>query len=124
VEVGHNADTSGNISICDLDTVSGGFDTVATSGDFLPTGLENPGLAYDPVSDRVVAWDLGRLGGNDDRWFYLVVELDEDLKSGSVLVNRLEIAQVPEEDTDPVPGNNTYDYTVRLEGMQVYLPLA
>jgi hypothetical protein len=59
-----------------------------------------------------------------DNWhiFDLVVDQDPGLSLGEVLVNQLEINEVPELDVDPVPDNNVFDLPM-LVGWRAYLPL-
>jgi uncharacterized repeat protein (TIGR01451 family) len=89
-------------------------------GAYWPDGNTNDPWFYDPVNG-VVVWDLGSLGSDDQRAFYLVLDLDEDIALGK-LINRLEVNEVPRLDIDPVPGNNSFAYTMRI-GRVLYLPL-
>jgi uncharacterized repeat protein (TIGR01451 family) len=87
-----------------------------------PDGNDNPPDLHDPGTGLLM-WDFGSLGSNDDRIFHLVVDLDAGLPLGEVLVNEVEVDQVPQEpDIDPVPGNNVFQLRLRL-GKPVYLPL-
>ncbi|HSR33868.1 MAG TPA: hypothetical protein VLY63_25155, partial [Anaerolineae bacterium] len=90
-------------------------------GAYWPDGNTNDPWFYDP-NTRLVVWDFGSLGSNDQRLFYLVVDLDEAVPMGSVLVNRLEIAEVPWRDVDPIPGNNTFELQLPI-GRPLFLPL-
>jgi len=78
---------------------------------------------FEDETTRTYVWDLGRLGADDLRWFYLTVDLDAGLKPAQELVNRLEIKEQPALDIDPVPGNNSFDYRLRLAGERIHLPL-
>jgi uncharacterized repeat protein (TIGR01451 family) len=89
------------------------------AGAYWPDGDVNYG-DYDPVT-RVVIWDFGSLGSDDQSIFYLVVDLDEDMAFGKT-INRLEVYEVPQLDIDPVPANNSFDYPLPI-GQSVYLPL-
>lgn len=89
------------------------------AGAYWPDGGANDG-DYDPVS-RVVTWDFGSLGSDEQRMFYLVVDLDEDMALGWA-INHVEVYEVPELDIDPVPANNSFDYPLAI-GQSVYLPL-
>ncbi len=86
-----------------------------------PDGNPNDPWFHDPGTGLVV-WDFGSMGGDDWRMFELVVDLDPGLSLGEVLVNQLEINEVPDLDIDPVPDNNTFDLPL-LIGWKVYLPL-
>jgi hypothetical protein len=90
-------------------------------GAFDPGGGEYEPWFYDPDSG-IVVWDFDSLGGEDERIFYLVVDLDEDVPLGSVLVNKLEIEGNPDVDVDPVPENNTFELEL-LIGEPLFLPL-
>lgn len=89
-------------------------------GAYWPDGNTNDPWDYDPVN-RVVTWDFGSLGSDDHRAFYLVLDLDEDVPLG-YRINRVEVYEAPPLDTDPVPGNNIFDYTMHI-GRPLYLPL-
>jgi hypothetical protein len=87
---------------------------------YWPDGNPNDPWDYDPVTG-VVVWDFGSLGSDDQRAFYLVLDLDQDIALGE-RINRLEIYEVPQLDIDPVPGNNTSNYPMII-GKRLYLPL-
>jgi hypothetical protein len=89
---------------------------------YWPDGNPNPPDYGGPGLPEIV-WDLERLGGDDWRWFDLVVELDDDLAPNQVLLNEIEIEQRPEVDIDPIPENNIWVYPVTIEGSRVYLPM-
>ena len=89
-------------------------------GAYWPDGNTDDPWDYDPVNG-VVTWDFGSLDSDDQRTFYLVLDLDEDITFGWV-TNRLEVYEMPKLDTDPVPGNNTFDYAMHI-GRPLYLPL-
>ena len=79
-------------------------------------------LFHDPATGLVI-WEDERLGGNDRRTFYLVVDLDDDLEPGDMLINTLEITQVPATDIDPIPDNNTFTYSIKIPTEDIYLPM-
>jgi uncharacterized repeat protein (TIGR01451 family) len=87
---------------------------------YWPDGNPNDPWDYDPVGG-IVVWDFGSLGSDDQRAFYLVLDLDQDIALGE-RINRLEIYEVPQLDIDPVPGNNTSNYPMII-GKRLYLPL-
>jgi uncharacterized repeat protein (TIGR01451 family) len=90
-------------------------------GAFWPDGNPNDPWFYNPDTGLVV-WDFGSLGSEDDRTFYLVLDLDEDIDLGEH-INRLTVGEEPDDlDVDPVPENNTFDYPLRV-GKHIYLPL-
>ena len=78
-----------------------------------PDGNPNPPWFYDPDTGLII-WDMGGLGSDDYRWFYLVVDLDTDLEGDDVLLNRLEFQEWPVVDIDPNPDNNTFVYPVAV----------
>jgi len=86
-----------------------------------PDGSPVEPLFYDPGSGLII-FNFGQMGSEDWRWFYLVVQLDDDL-SGGVLLNRLEVWEWPAADIDPIPGNNSFEYPVMLESHRVFLPI-
>jgi uncharacterized repeat protein (TIGR01451 family) len=90
-------------------------------GAWWPDGNPNDPWDYDPVNE-VVQWDFGSMGSDDQRVFYLAVDVAPDVRVGTMLVNRLEVNEVPPLDVDPVPENNTFDYPL-LIGWRVLLPL-
>jgi hypothetical protein len=53
----------------------------------------------------------------------MVVDLAEGLDPNQALFNAIAIGQDPEEDVDPIPGNNQFTYRLELEGTRIYLPL-
>jgi uncharacterized repeat protein (TIGR01451 family) len=80
---------------------------------YWPDGKEFTPKTNDSRSG-IVTWDLGRLGGNDLRWFYLVVELDKTVKPGTVLKNHVLVREKPAIDTDPLPANNNFLYSLKV----------
>jgi uncharacterized repeat protein (TIGR01451 family) len=86
-----------------------------------PDGTPNPPNLHDPGTGLLM-WDFGSLGSDDQRVFYLVVDLDEGIRLGTVLVNEVEVEEFPELDVDPVPGNNVFALRLHI-GKPVYLPL-
>jgi uncharacterized repeat protein (TIGR01451 family) len=86
-----------------------------------PDGNPNDPWFHDPATG-VIVWDFGSMGSDDWHAFDLVVDLDPGLSLGEVLVNQLEINEVPDLDVDPVPDNNVFDLPL-LIGWKVYLPL-
>jgi hypothetical protein len=101
------------------DTLPTGMTYVAS---FWPDGNPYPPDSGGAGSSEIV-WRDGRLGGEDTRWFTMVVDLAEGLDPGQELLNAVTIAQDPEVDIDPVPGNNHFIYKMVLEGSKIYLPL-
>lgn len=109
--------------------------TTARLTEYLPAGMSYV-AAYWPdgsqlwpefgdPGDSQVAWEFGQLGGDDWRWFFVVVDLDDSLLPGTELVNRVTISErpLPAPDTDPLPENNSFELSILLERTGVYLPL-
>jgi uncharacterized repeat protein (TIGR01451 family) len=78
-----------------------------------PDGNPHTPFFYDPATGLIM-WDMGRLGSDDHRWFYLVVDLDADLEGDDVLLNQLEFQEWPVVDIDPNPEDNTFIYSVAV----------
>ena len=89
-----------------------------------PDGTPHMPFFHDPDTGLIL-WNMGRLGSDDHRSFYLEVELDADLKGRDVLLNQLEFHESPVVDVDPNPDNNTFELpvTVIVSDYEIYLPL-
>jgi uncharacterized repeat protein (TIGR01451 family) len=87
-----------------------------------PDGTPNTPFFYNHETGLVL-WDVGGLGSDDHRMFYLVVDLDDKLEGNWQLLNRIEIEQWPARDTDPRPENNMFSYLLSNPHYWVDLPI-
>jgi len=82
-------------------------------GSVWPDGSPHDPFIHDPGTG-LVSWDMGQLGSDDHRWFFLVVDLDAGLEGGDVLLNQVELQQSPAVDVDYDAGNNLFELPLTI----------
>jgi len=93
-----------------IDSLPEGMTFITATAPWTPDEHWSPWL----IVDNTLIWRLGSMGSQSLMWYQVVVQLDEDLTPGQVLVNQIDAYGESPNDIDPDLTNNHAECAVTL----------
>jgi hypothetical protein len=88
-------------------------------------GYWDPAGTFEPQSNigQEIVWGWGTMGSEQTWTFDLVVQIDEDVLPGTLLLNRIEAWGDSPDEVDIDPSNNFYEYPLSTILYKILLPI-